>query len=155
MIITKQFGWILVFLSSSIAAAEYSACTNPDHPFQKLSHTELQTIAKSCHSKKMAQLYYNRAYHKHVITKAKALADLDSQASNANRQSIISHSLYMAMIEEFAKIWIPNQTTRIEFLNSSYLHHDEILELRLQGQNKQADQIERQALKQSQKSLKQ
>ncbi len=137
---------LLLATSHYSSANEHSACVNPDYFYRHHSPAELRAIADTCISGNYAQLYYNRAYHIELLSDATSFSRLTGNTSARNEAVLLSYQLYIAMIEELAPLWYPDKSTRIDFLNMNYRLRGEITELRLDGYNTTADQLEQRTL---------
>ena len=129
--------------SGAALAQEHAACN--DHEYQYEMHTpgELRTIAASCKSTPIANLFYNRAYHYDLVSEATALAELIVYSDSSNAVRLASNRLYVALLEQMAPIWYPDWSERVAFLNREYDRRDEIARLRLRGYDHIADRLER------------
>ena len=129
--------------SGAVRAGEHPACSDPDYTYQAHTSAELRTIAASCKSTPIANLYYNRAYYADLVSEATTLAELIAYSDNSSSVNLEAGRLYMALLEQMAPIWYPDSATRAAFLNREYDHHAEIAALRLQGYDRMADRLER------------
>jgi len=138
---------VLIMVSSSAALANESpACHDHESSYINSSAKELRSIAVSCEDKGIAQLFYNRAYHKYLLSEGKALSGIILHNSESSAYQFTAYSLYIAMVEELAPLYYPDAQQRIEFLNTVYERRSEVVELRLKGNDRLADALERKML---------
>lgn len=129
--------------SVTVLAQEHHACSNHDYHYEAHAPGELRTIAASCKSTPIANLYYNRAYHADLVSEATTLAGLIAYVDNSSSVDFEAYRLYMALLEQMAPIWYPDPGARVAFLNREYDRRDEIARLRLRGYENVADHLER------------
>ncbi len=136
---------IVLFLTTSgpLHADGHPACSDPDYPYHARTSSELRTIAASCKSAPVANLYYNRAYYAELVSEATTLAELIAYYDNSSSVHLEASRLYMTLLEQLAPVWYPDPATRVAFLNREYDHHAEIAALRLKGYDRMADRLER------------
>ena len=135
-----------LLVSNVVMAGENPACHNPTQAFFNHQATELRNIAASCADNEVARLFYNRAYYKDLLVESKILSNLIQHNAESANYQITAYQLYIAMVEEFAPLYYPNIQQRIDFLNLVYERRSEVVELRLHGNNKLADVLERKIL---------
>ena len=63
--------------------------------------------------------------------------------SESSDCQLTAYRLFIAMVEELASLYYPDIKQRIEFLNKIYEERSEVVELRLQGNDRLADALER------------
>lgn len=141
--------FILIFISvlmgASVALAEQSpSCVDTNFEYMNLTAKELRSIAATCHSGELSQLYYNRAYHADLVEEGKTLSELIAYYSRGVEHHFEAYRLYIALIETMSPIWYPNPKDRVTFLNKEYEQRGEVAELRLHGYDRLADAKERQ-----------
>lgn len=135
---------LVTLTASGIARAqEHHACRNAVYEYHGHTSEELRTIAATCKSTPVANLYYNRAYHADLVSEAATLAGLIAYSDDSSRTRFEAYRLYIALLEQLAPIWYPDPAARIAFLNREYDHRVEIAGLRLLGYDHVADHIER------------
>ena len=127
-------------------ATESPACRDQESTYINSSANELRSIAKSCQDKNIARLFYNRAYHKYLLSEGKALSGIILHNSESSDYQLTAYRLYIAMVEELAPLYYPNAQQRIEFLNTVYERRSEVVELRRKGNDRLADALERKML---------
>lgn len=132
---------------SGAFAQEHPGCRNLDYGYQQHTPVELRAIAASCRYPDVAYLYYNRAYHAELLSRADAMASLIPYSGREKQKQydLLSYRYYMAMIEDLASVWYPDPIARVRFLNLEYDRRSEIAELRLKGYDQIADRLERRA----------
>jgi hypothetical protein len=145
-----RWAWALLAALTACGGAfaqEHPGCRDLDYPYQHLSSAELRAIAASCRYRDIAYLYYNRAYHADLLSRADALASLIpySGREKEKQYDMQSYRYYMAMLEQLASVWYPDPMARVRFLNLEYDRRSEIAELRLKGYDHIADRLERRA----------
>ena len=143
MKLVKLFTLLTVTASSTVAAQEHRACNSLDYHYEAHASDQLRTIAASCKSKLVANLFYNRAYHADLVSEATALAGLIAYSDNNSRVHFEAYRLYMSYLEQMAKVWYPDSAARVRFLNREYDSRVEIEGLRLRGYDHVADYLER------------
>ena len=135
---------LLTLLASAPALAqEHPACRNVAYHYETHTPEELRSIAKSCKTVPIANLYYNRAYHADLVTEATTLARLIAYSDNSSNVHFEAYRLYMALLEQMAAIWYPDSADRVAFLNREYDQRVEIAGLRLRGYDHVAEHLER------------
>jgi len=140
------FAILLMNFTGAAFAAEKPACHDQESTYINSSASELREIAKSCENKSMARLFYNRAYYKYLLSEGKALSGIVLYNSESSDYQLTAYRLYIAMVEELALIYYPNVEQRIDFLNTVYERRSEVVELRLKGNDRLADALERKKL---------
>ncbi|WP_455365337.1 hypothetical protein [Kaarinaea lacus] len=133
-------------LAKAVFAKENPACQDQQSSYINSSATELRDIAATCEDKAIARLFYNRAYHKYLLSEGKALSGMILYNSEASDYQLTAYRLYIAMVEELAPLYYPDVRQRIEFLNTVYERRSEVVELRLKGNDRLADALERKML---------
>lgn len=133
---------ILMFGLSALAEAGQN-CSDITVPYEQFSSDELASIALACESEAVKQLFYNRAHHQELINESHQYSRLIPYSNRSSGQHLYSYRFYIAMIEAMAPVWYPDAEARIRFLNTEYEYYNEIVELRLQGYDNLADQLER------------
>jgi len=141
-----RFAVLLIIFSGSAFATEKPACHDQENTYLNSSASELREIAKSCENKSMARLFYNRAYYKYVLSEGKALSGIVLYNSESSNYQLTAYRLYIAMVEELALLYYPNVQQRVDFLNTVYERGTEVVELRLKGNDRLADALERKKL---------
>lgn len=137
---------VALFWSNIATAQEHVACHNLDYEYQKQTLANLRAIAASCKSREIAQLYYNRAYHRDLLSESEALSQITTVFSQDITRYVEAYRLYIALIEAFAPNWYPDEDARAAFLNREYDNRSEVAELRLHGYDRLADSKERNTL---------
>ena len=138
---------VLIMVSSNATLANESpACHDHESNHINSSANELSSIAVSCEDKDIARLFYNRAYHKNLLSEGKALSGIILHNSESSAYQFTAYRLYIAMVEELAPLYYPDAQQRIEFLNAVYERRSEVVELRLKGNDRLADALERKML---------
>ena len=138
---------ILAMVISNIAMAkEHPACHDQEFDHVNSSASELRTIAATCVDKGVTRLFYNRAYHKYLLSEGKALSGIILHNTESSDYQLTAYRLYIAMVEELAPLYYPDTQQRIEFLNTVYERRSEVVELRLKGNDRLADALERKML---------
>ena len=143
MKLVKLLMLLTLAASRTVLAQEHHACSDLIYHFDSHASEELRTIAASCKSKPIANLYYNRAYHAELVAEATSLAGLITYSDNSSRVRFMAYRLYMALLEQMAPIWYPDSAARVAFLNHEYDRRVEIAGLRLRGYDQVADHLER------------
>lgn len=128
-----------------VMAIEDPACSTPGATFIEHSASELRQIAASCQEPAVARLFYNRAYHKELLAEGKLLSGLINLKEKYEYE-LTAYRLYIALVEEMASQYYPDVQQRIEVLNKVYEHRGEVVELRLRGNDRLADALERKML---------
>lgn len=123
-------------------AEEHRACRDVDFAYRHFSAGELRAIAASCSEKSMANLYYSRASRRDLIQEADTLSVLSFADGDNRSERFRAYRLYLALVEEFSKLWFPARRRRIAFLNSEYERWGDVAELRLHGYDNVADRLE-------------
>lgn len=136
---------IMLLTSSVVLANENPACrvTESSHLHINSSASELRGIAATCNDTNMARLFYNRAYHKYLLSEGKALSGIILYNSESSDYQLTAYRLFIAMVEELAPLYYPDVEQRIDFLNKIYEERSEVVELRLRGNDRLADALER------------
>jgi len=142
----QLFAVLAIVFTTTAVAKESPACLDQQSTYINNSANELRSIAKSCKDKKIARLFYNRAYHKYLLSEGKALSGMILYNSEASDYQLAAYRLYIAMVEELAPLYYPDAQQRIEFLNTVYERRSEVVELRLKGNDRLADALERKML---------
>ena len=140
------FTILLMIFTNTAFAKENPACHDQDSTYINSSASELRSIAKSCTDKDIARLFYNRAYHKYLLSEGNALSGIVLYNSESSDYQLTAYRMYIAMVEELAPLYYPDIQQRIEFLNTVYERRSEVVELRLQGNDRLADTLERKYL---------
>lgn len=128
-----------LFWGNTVNAQDHPACANLDYVYQNDSSKQLRAIAASCRSPAIAQLFYNRAYHKDLVKEGETLSLMVSLFSPDVTRHFEAYRLYIALIEAFAPLWYADPQTRVAFLNREYDRRGEVAELRLHGYDRLAD----------------
>jgi hypothetical protein len=138
---------ILIMVFTNVAAAkENPACHDQNFNHINTSAGELRAIAVTCEEKAVARLFYNRAYHKELLSEGKVLSGIILHNTESNDYELIAYRLYIAMVEELAPLYYPDVKQRIEILNKVYERRSEVIRLRLRGNDRLADALERKML---------
>ena len=132
--------------SGTTHAQEHPACKDLDYHIEPNDSYLLRTIASSCRSRPVTNLYYSRAYHADLIAEGTALAGLITYSHEGSEIYFESYRMYMALLEQLAPIWYEDSAERAFFLNLEYERSSEIVRLRLRGYDHAADHLEREAV---------
>lgn len=128
---------------SGLAVAE----TDCYHPFPDTSrHTpeQLRQVAKKCDRTEIANLFYNRAYHRELLEKFQLLSRLHQVKSNSDLTHYHTQRIYIALSEAFARrAWEQGEAQAPQQLNRQYDRSIEIAEYQLKGYDKLATRIKR------------
>jgi hypothetical protein len=128
--------------SGVAAAGQDPACEQLDHTFQSYTAEQLRAIAGTCHEKSVARLFYNRAYHKDLLSEGRALSGIITRNAEPAGYHVASYRLYIALVEELSLQWFPKAEDRVAFLNEVYERRGEVIELRLHGYDRLADALD-------------
>ena len=139
----KLFITLALMVSGVVHAQEHPACGDLDYRYEALASHELRSIAASCQSKSVANLYYNRAHHADLVNEAATLAGLIAHSNARSSTQFETYRLYMAVVEQMATIWYADVGERADFLNREYDQRGEIARRRLRGYDHIADYLER------------
>jgi hypothetical protein len=145
----KMLRWIAVVgmvFSGVAAASQDPACEQLDRTFQTYTAGQLRAIAGTCHKKSVARLFYNRAYHKDLLSEGLALSGIITKNAEPDGYHVTSYRLYIALVEELSLQWFPKAKDRVAFLNKVYERRGEVIELRLHGYDRLADALDRKYL---------
>jgi len=88
------------------------------------------------------ELASNRQYHELLISQSafyRQLSDDDTEMSSR----LTNYRLYLALVEEFARVLSPDSKQRVRLLNAVYERQIEITEARIKGRDNIADRLER------------
>jgi len=140
------FAILLLIFTGTANATEKPACRDQENSYINSSASELREIAESCENKSMARLFYNRAYYKYVLSEGKSLSGIVLYNSESSDYQLTAYRLYIAMVEELAPLYYPKVQQRVDFLNTVYERGTEVVELRLKGNDRLADALERKKL---------
>ncbi|ODC01458.1 hypothetical protein A3197_02990 [Candidatus Thiodiazotropha endoloripes] len=140
--------WVLgmfFFYAGYSLSEEHPAClvlplTEPGY-----STGELLTIANSCKSTQVAELYYHRAQHINLLRKFKEFERGLLQYGEKDDDSYIeSYRIHIAIIEAFSShdLLTDKRDQTLVTLNRIYEQAHEIAELRFRGYDLIADRLE-------------
>jgi hypothetical protein len=132
----------LAFNGVAVSASEDPACAQLDHTFQSYTAGQLRAIAGTCDDKSVARLFYNRAYHKDLLSEGRALSGIITSNAEPDGYHVTSYRLYIALVEELSFQWFPEPNARVAFLNKVYERRGEVIELRLHGYDRLADALD-------------
>ncbi|MFC1685341.1 hypothetical protein ACFL0R_07740 [Pseudomonadota bacterium] len=135
------FSGVLLFVAGVCVAGERPACSNPAYDYATQDTDGLRRIAASCEQEAISELFYHRAYHAGLLAEAELLSQLIPYEGGRHETLVETHFLYMALVEELAKVWYPNLGERVAFLNDEYQLQNEVVELRLHGFDHLADHL--------------
>ena len=137
---------LIITLPNIVLATEHPACSNFSSSHIEKTSSELRSIAATCQNEHVAQLFYNRAYHKDLLLEGNALSGIILHNSESYEYQLSAYRLFIALVEEIAPLYYPNVDHRISFLNQVYERRSEVVELRLRGYDKLADRLEKKLL---------
>jgi hypothetical protein len=134
-----------MFCITGVAADEHPACMNL--PLNEPGYTrgELLTIAHSCTTPGVAELYFNRAQHIRLIGKYSDFEKSLYHYGNRDNQSYVeSYRMQIALVEAFYTEDLKNEKRNqtLARLNKIYEQSNEIAELRFRGYDLIADRLE-------------
>jgi len=139
----KLFITLALMVSGVAHAQEHPACGDLDYRYEALASHELRSIAASCQSESVTNLYYNRAHHADLVNEARTLAGLISHSNARSSTRFETYQLYMTLVEQMAPTWYADVEERADFLNREYDQRGEIARRRLRGYDHIADYLER------------
>lgn len=145
----KMLRWIAVVgmvFSAVAAASQDPACEQLERTYQTYRASQLRAIAGTCYKKSVARLFYNRAYHRDLLSESQALSGIIIKNAEPTGYHVESYRLYIALVEELSFQWFPKADDRVAFLNEVYERRGEVIELRLHGYDKLADALDRKNL---------
>ena len=141
----KLTGFLLLItlnLSGVALADEHPACSDVDFAYRDISAAELRTIAASCTDNSVSELYYHRAHHADLAVEAGSLTSLMDAYGIDRREHFRAFRIYLALLEEFSRLWYSDPQERLAFLNAEYDHWGNVAELRLHGYDRLANRME-------------
>ncbi|MBW9259031.1 MAG: hypothetical protein K1562_15580 [Candidatus Thiodiazotropha sp. (ex. Lucinisca nassula)] len=140
--------WVLgmvFFYAGYSVSEEHPACLDLPLTEPGYSTGELLTIAKSCKSPQVADLYFHRAQHIKLLKKFHDFERGLLQYGEKDDDSYIeSYRIHMAVIEAFSTHDLLNDRRHqtLATLNRIYEQSHEIAELRFRGYDLIADRLE-------------
>lgn len=129
-----------------VIAGESPACHDQAYDYSALDANGLRQIAASCEQQAVSDLFYHRAYYADLITEAEYMSRLIPYTGERDDLAE-TYFMYMALVEEFAKVWYPDSEERVLFLISEYQRQNELVELRLHGFDHLADRLQQQMVR--------
>ena len=146
MIVKVVIAIVGMSMSLLTGAEEHSACRNPLADYTNHSSSELSTIASSCKSPAVANLFFNRASQNDLEELDHVYSSLIPYRPRGDRHHFDSYQMFITLVEVFAGENSQSvEENTVEKLNSVYDIAGEIAELRLRGYDLQADALEREA----------
>jgi hypothetical protein len=124
----------LLFSGTLLGAEEHVACQQP-RAYQDYGVEALFTIANSCKVDRVADLFYNRAYHLRQVEKYFQFeSSLNSQGSRDSTAYIHAYRIHIGLAEALlSKKLTPDSIQALDRLNRIYERSGEIAELRFRG----------------------
>ena len=101
-----------------------------------------ETSTVGCVAKSLSLLESNRAYYARLLAEYEGYMFMDLRESEP-RHYLPAYSIYMELVEQFARVLSPDQEARVRVLNSAYERQIEITEMRVKGRGNIADHLER------------
>jgi len=139
--VKEVFITVLLLCSVTPTWAHHN-CPDLATSHEQFTSNELKNIATACKSESIKQLFYNRAYHKELISESRYLFRLIPHSEQNSNHRLYAYHIYISMIEAMAPIWYPDAEARAQFLNNEYELQNEIAELRINGYDQLADRLE-------------
>ncbi len=140
--------WVLAmlfFYAGYSVSDEHPACLDLPLTEPGYSTDELLTIANSCKSSQVADLYFHRAQHLKLLKKFQEFERRLLQYGEHDEDSYIeSYRIHIAMIEAFSSpdLLSEKRDQTLLTLNRIYEQSQEIAELRFRGYGLVADRLE-------------
>lgn len=122
-----------LFCLSGLAIAD-ADCNRPFPGSSQQPPEQLRQIAKKCDRAEIANLFYNRAYHRELLEKFQHLHSLQTLKPNHDLAHYHTQRIFIALSEAFAKrAWEQGETQALQQLNRQYDRSIEIAEYQLKG----------------------
>jgi hypothetical protein len=136
---------MLFFFAGYATSAEHPACQNLPLSDPGYTTSELLTIAQSCRSPQVADLYFHRAQHLRLLKKYTEFERGLLHISESDDNSYIeSYRIHIGLVEAFSSqaLLSEKRDQALYRLNTIYEQSQEIAELRFKGYDLIADRLE-------------